>query len=216
HEVYEGEPAAVGDRALQHAVRSFGIRREDFLSVLSGVERDLTTGRYETFGQLRAYCFDVASSVGLLCLPIFGRDDAPARDRAIDLGLGMQLVNVLRDVREDALRDRVYLPQEDLRRFGVEPGELGRGVPNTALDSLVRFEAERARTLLRSGRELLPLLEGRNRFCPAALVGIYGDLLEKIERAGGEVVQRRVSLTGRRKAWLALRAAASRWDVMHR
>lgn len=213
--VYEGSPASPRDRALQHAVRAYGMERRHFEAVLDGVERDLTQRRYATFDDLYAYCFEVASSVGLLCLPVFGRRDALARRHAIDLGIGMQLTNILRDLAEDGLRDRVYVPQEDLRRFGLgeetlvgTPGraaERARDV-GTAFDALVGFEAARARSFLRSGSRLLPLLPPRSRFCPAALAAIYGDLLETIEESGRRVLLRRVELSAWRKAWLSVRA----------
>jgi phytoene synthase len=214
-EVYEGSPSLPRDRSLQHAVRSFGVERRDFLAVLSGVERDLTPHRYATFDELYRYCFEVAASVGLLCLPVFGRRDALARRHAVDLGIGMQLTNILRDLAEDAARGRIYLPAADLERFGVgekilmdcAPGSQEQPV-ELALDGLVRFEAARARRFLQSGRRLFPLLERANRFCPMVMGAIYEELLGGIERLGGRVLRRRVSLSGLRKAWLAARVRA--------
>ncbi len=186
------------------------------------MERDLTARRYPTFEDLRGYCFQVASSVGLLCLPVFGRRDALARGRAIDLGIGMQLVNILRDLAEDGRRGRIYVPQEDLHRFGVRQEMLltassgaespvaGRpegpgGNAGTALEKLLRFEVARARSYLASGRELLPLLRRPDRFCPAVLSAVYGQLLDRIEQSGVGVLRQRVSLPGWRKLWLAAR-----------
>lgn len=210
-DVYEGTPRAPGDLALQDAARSFGIERRNFIALLNGVERDLTSQRYATFDELYGYCFGVAASVGLLCLPVFGRRDALARRHAVDLGIGMQLTNILRDVREDAARDRIYLPAADLQRFGLDeqaltqPGLGGEedGARFARLDALIRFEVQRARRFMESGSSLLPLLEPANRFCPAVLAAIYGKLLDRIERAGGRVLLRRISLSGPQKAWLA-------------
>jgi phytoene synthase len=122
-EIYDGCPVAPRDAALADAVRRFGVERRDFQALLGGVERDLDPRGYATFDELFAYCFDVAASVGLLCLPVFGRRDALARRHAVDLGIGMQLVNILRDLREDADRGRVYVPLADLERFGIEEAD---------------------------------------------------------------------------------------------
>jgi phytoene synthase len=222
-EVYDGAPADPLDCALQDTVHTFALDREDFLSVLAGVERDLTARRYPTFEDLRGYCFQVAASVGLLCLPVFGRRDALARERAIDLGIGMQLTNILRDLAEDGRRGRIYVPQEDLHRFGVreemlltatssgaESPAAGRpegpgGNAGMALEKLLWFEVARARSYLASGRELLPLLRRADRFCPAVLSTVYGQLLDRIEQLGAGVLRERVSLPGWRKLWLAAR-----------
>jgi phytoene synthase len=234
-DVYGGRPEPPRDRALQDAVRRFGVERRDFESLLNGVERDLSSPRYATFDELFAYCFEVASSVGLLCLPVFGRRDALARRHAVDLGVGMQLTNILRDLAEDGARGRVYLPLADLRRFGLEEEELrelasrsaggdgdqgsrqlGRGSvagqdgADRRLDDLVRFEAARARRFMASGAGLLPLLHPRERFCPWMLAAIYGEVLTRIERLGGAVLGRRVSLSGARKLWLAAQAMTTR------
>ncbi len=211
-EIYEGRPEPARDAALQDAARRFGIERRDFEALLSGVERDLTARRYATFDELFAYCFEVASSVGLLCLPVFGRRDALARRHAVDLGVGMQLTNILRDLAEDAANGRVYLPQADLRRFGLEEeglGAVGPRRPDHRLEALVRFEAARARRFMASGARLLPLLEPRERFCPWMLAAIYGEVLTRIERRGAAAIGGRVSLSGTRKLWLAARALAS-------
>ncbi|HEY7461001.1 MAG TPA: squalene/phytoene synthase family protein [Gemmatimonadota bacterium] len=226
--IYEGRPERARDLALQDAVRSFGIERRDFESLLSGVARDLDAPRYATFDDLFGYCYGVAASVGLLCLPVFGRHDALARRHAVDLGIGMQLTNILRDLGEDGARGRLYLPRADMRRFGIVEGELldlawraregsrhtmaresapGATVPRPdgRLDRLVRFEAARARRFMTSGLRLLPLLEPRERFCPWMLAAMYGEVLEGVEKLGGGVLGRRVALSSARKLWLVAR-----------
>jgi phytoene synthase len=204
-EVYAGSPTRALDRALQHAVRSFGIQRADFETLLRGVERDLTPARHETFEDLLGYCYDVGASVGLLCLPVFGRSDPAAQRSAVALGLGMQLTNILRDLGEDGRRGRLYLPRSDLRRFGVPEEVLTRGTPapSPELDALVRHEAGRARRFLEEGRGLLDLLDRRSRFCPAVLGRLYGEVLDRIEALGSAVVETRVRLRVPRKAWIA-------------
>jgi phytoene synthase len=210
-DVYDGRPRLARDLALQDTVRRYAVRRRDFLALLSGVERDLTTRRYATFEDLYRYCFEVAASVGLLCLPVFGRSDPLARRHAIDLGVGMQLVNILRDLAEDARRNRIYLPQAELQRFGVAESALvpePQSRPGDGFLELLRFETRRARHFLQSGRSLLPLLSPAERFCPAVLSTIYSELLQQVEAQGGEVLSRRISLARPRKLWIATRIFA--------
>ena len=123
----DGNPDGPVYSALAHAVREYGIPWEDLSEVARGVEMDLTLSRYETFEDLATYCYRVASVVGIICIHIFGFSDPLAREYAVDLGLGMQLTNILRDIKEDAEMDRVYLPQEELRRFGYPEEALMAG-----------------------------------------------------------------------------------------
>jgi phytoene synthase len=230
-EIYEGQPEFARDLALQDCVRSFGVERRDFESLLNGVERDLAGPRHATCDDLFGYCYGVAASVGLICLPVFGRRDALARRHAVDLGVGMQLTNILRDLGEDGAGGRLYLPRADLRRFGIAEGEVldlswktrersWRSVAHESapgasalrsdgrLDRLVRFEAARARRFMTSGLRLLPLLEPRERFCPWMLAAMYGEVLEGIEELGGVILERRVALSSARKLWLVARGMA--------
>ena len=134
--------------ALRHAVDVFAIPHQYLYELLEGVETDLTVQRYATFQELRRYCYLVASTVGLICIHIFGHGDkGEAREYAVDLGIALQLTNILRDLKEDAGRDRIYLPQEDLRRFGYTEEMLFHSEMNDAFRGLMQFQVERAVTL---------------------------------------------------------------------
>ena len=170
---------------------------------------DLAPRRYETFHALREYCYLVASVVGLISIEIFGYTDPRAREAAVDLGLAMQLTNIMRDIREDADAGRVYLPQEDLRRFGYTEDDLMRGLVNNAFVGLMRFQAQRAREYFRSGGTLLAYLSPRSRACPAVLHGLYSRLLDRIEQRGFDVYGERVRLSSGEK----LRIMAELWTT---
>jgi phytoene synthase len=163
--------------------------------------------RYQTFDELVVYCRAVAGSIGRLCLAIFseGTATADATQLADDLGVAMQLTNILRDIREDHECGRVYLPAEDLRRFGCE--ELPAVDPDRARD-LIRFEAARAREWFDRGLELVDLLDARSAACVLAMTGIYRSILERIAGEPEVVLDRRISLPAWEKAWLAARSLA--------
>jgi phytoene synthase len=168
--------------ALAEARRSFNIPARPLHDLLNGVERDLTQTRYETFEETLAYCYGVASTVGLACLPIFGLPEEPNRDFAVKLGLAVQMVNILRDVTGDARRDRIYLPQEDLRRFGVSPEDLLEGRCPVGRHGLMMFQAARAQALFDAARSALPS-SSRRAARPARLMGaLYQTLLLKMIR----------------------------------
>ena len=186
--------------ALGDAATRFGIPWEHFDEILDGVEMDLDISRYETFDDLREYCHKVASVVGLVSIRIFGHDEHPEVETyAVDLGLAMQLTNILRDIKEDAGRDRVYIPQDELRRFGVSETDLTNGVVNGPFRELMRFQVERAREFFESGRKLIPLLEPDARACTAVLIGVYSSILDRIEAADYDVFSQRMSLGTREK-----------------
>ncbi len=195
--------------ALQDAIDTYGIPMEYLEEVINGVEMDISKTRYATFEELREYCYRVASSVGLVCIEIFGYDDPDAREHAVDLGLAMQLTNILRDVEEDMERDRVYIPQEELARFGCSEDDIFQGRVNDNFRDLMRFQVERAREYFRKGKRLLPLLSPRSRACPAVLHGTYSRLLDRIEASGYNVFGRRVSLSTGEKLVLMARLWAN-------
>lgn len=192
--------------ALAQAGSAFPIPLGAFGDLVAGVRMDLDGVEYATFDDLVPYCRRVAGSVGRLSLSVFGAPDPPsAEPLADDLGVAMQLTNVLRDVHEDLGRGRVYLPAEDLDRFGVELADLaGPGSDRTA--SLIRFEADRGRSWFRRGLGLLSMLDRRSRACAGAMSGIYSRLLLRIEATPNAVLTGRLSLSGGQKAWVAWRA----------
>jgi phytoene synthase len=202
-EVGHGDPVLI---ALADAHLRFELPLDAFASLIDGVELDVRGTRYETFEELVVYCRHVAGSIGRLCLAIFGVDDRErAAPMADDLGVAMQLTNILRDVREDGERGRVYLPAEDLRRFGIsDPAQ----APADALAELIRFEAARNREWFARGLVLVDLLDSRSSSCVLAMTGIYRGILERIERQPAEVLERRISVPVWEKAWLAARSLA--------
>jgi phytoene synthase len=206
--------------ALADAQQRFPLPSDALRELIEGVRMDVTGTTYESFDELVVYCRRVAGGIGRLCLAIFGlRADARgeaarahAERLADELGVALQLTNILRDVREDAENGRVYLPAEDLRRFGVDLSVgSSRGPLNDArqfecLSALVRFECERAREWFDRGLALTRMLDRRSAACVLAMAGIYRRLLERIEERPEEVVRRRMSLPAREKAWVAARA----------
>jgi len=190
--------------ALADVAQKYDIPKEYFHEVISGVESDLVKDRYEDFDQLRRYCYQVASVVGLICLQIFGYKDEAAKQRAVDLGLAMQLTNIARDVQEDLGYGRIYLPQDEIARFGYTEEELKSGVVNEAFTELMRFQAQRARSYFQSGFQLLPYLSLRSRACPAVLGRLYSKVLERIEDADYDVLNNRISLSTGEKVRVTL------------
>ena len=207
HAALSGDPDGPIMIALAHATATYDIPESLFGDVIDGVEMDLVTRRYDDFDELQVYCRRVASAVGLISIQIFGYRDPRAKEYAIDLGLAMQLTNIIRDVQEDAERDRVYLPQDELARFGYSEEQLRAGIINDDFLGLMRFQAERARHYFDSGARLLPLLQPRSRGCAAGLHHLYSRLLDRIERRGFDVFSSRVSLP----AWEKLRLTCMLW-----
>jgi phytoene synthase len=196
--------------AVADAARRFPIPLGAFGELVDGVEWDVTGRTYATFADLVEYCRCVAGSVGRLCLGVFGsKPHAQAAEFADVLGIGLQQTNILRDIREDLGNGRVYLPQEDLDRFGVELrlDEQGALVDKEGeLAALIRFSAERARGWYADGLQLVPLLDRRSAASCLAMAGIYRRLLSRIEANPSLVYDRRLSLSGWAKAGVAVRA----------
>jgi 15-cis-phytoene synthase len=192
--------------AFHHTVRRFGIPHEYFHAMIDGVLSDLDPRRFQTFDELYRYCYQVASVVGLTVVHIFGFDTRSALPLAEKCGVAFQLTNILRDIREDAALDRVYLPAEDLRRFGVSEDDLRAGNRNEAFLRMMRFEAARARAYYNESQPLLDLIHPRSRPSLWALVTIYSSLLERIERSNYDVFRRRVRLSALEKSWIVVRA----------
>jgi len=192
--------------AFHHTVRRFGIPHQYFREMIDGVLSDLEPRRFETFEQLYRYCYQVASVVGLTIIHIFGFDTRSALPLAEKCGVAFQLTNILRDIREDAERGRIYLPTEDLQRFGVSEEDLNAGRRDEPFLRLMGFEAERARTYYNESRPLLDLIHPRSRASLWALISIYSRLLERIEGSNYDVFRRRVRLPLWEKSWIVWRA----------
>ncbi|HEY2696228.1 MAG TPA: presqualene diphosphate synthase HpnD [Pseudonocardiaceae bacterium] len=198
--------------ALAHAARTTGLPLSAFDDLITGCEADVRGTHYETFEDLKYYCYCVASTIGRLSLAVFGTTDlATAQPIADSLGLALQLTNILRDIVEDRGNGRIYLPKEDLDRFGVtlDIDEHGKLVDDeTGLVALIEFEAARARAIYAEGLRLLPMLDRRSRACCGAMAGIYHRLLGRIMARPWLVLGGRVSLPGWEKAIVAGRSLA--------
>jgi len=203
--VYTGSPTLPQGVALQPFVREFGLPRVHFEQLIEGVEMDLVCSRYQTFDALSEYCRRVASAVGLICLEIFGYRDPGSKAYAESLGMALQLANIVRDVGTDLQRGRIYLPMEDLRRFGVAEGDLQRGVVTDAVAALLRFECDRAREFYRRAAAQLPSIDKRSLVAARIMGGIYYGILQRIERAGYDVFTRRIRVPRPQRAVIALR-----------
>jgi phytoene synthase len=191
--------------ALADAVLRFPIAVDAFGELIDGVEMDVAGTHYATFADLLPYCRRVAGAIGRLSLGVFeARERETASVYADDLGVAFQLTNILRDIREDLQNGRVYLPSEDLERFGCD-----LSAPDDRIVDLVRFEADRARAWFESGLRLLPLLDRQSAACVGAMAGIYQRLLGRIERRPDLVLRGRVSLPTWEKGWVAVRSIAA-------
>ncbi|HEX7377696.1 MAG TPA: phytoene/squalene synthase family protein [Pirellulales bacterium] len=192
--------------ALADTVARYQIPPRYLHELIDGVEMDLNDGHYQTFDELSGYCYKVASVVGLSCIHIWGFRDERAFTPAIQCGIAMQLTNILRDLQEDAACGRVYLPREDLERFGYTAHDLRGGIVDERFRDLMRFEVSRAEELYLAAAELADWLSPDGRAVFGAMTGIYRGLLDEIKRADGDVFGRRIRLT----TWRKLRIAG-RW-----
>lgn len=186
-------------RMLAGVVAEYGIPREDLEALVDGVEMDLRVTRYASWEQLRSYCRLVASSVGRMCVRIFGFSDPAALDHADDLGVAMQLANILRDVREDLALGRIYLPQDDLCHFGAGEQILLSGAPSPGWERLMRYEIERVQQLFASGLRVTRVIPRRPAACVFTMAGIYQAIVDQIAADPSLPLTRRASLSGREK-----------------
>jgi phytoene synthase len=202
--IFEGrEPATPQGKHLVPFVAKFSLPRSGFEDLIDGVAMDLQCNRYETFDELRQYCLRVASAVGLICVEIFGYRDLHTRDYAINLGIALQLTNIIRDVTPDLERGRVYIPLEDLRRFGCTEDDLRAGTVTDGVRRLLAFQVDRARRFYRKAEGALPRHDERRLVAARIMGAIYFELLRSVERAGYDVFRERVRVGRPRQALLA-------------
>ncbi len=199
--------------ALHDTVRTHGIPHEYLRAALDGVAMDLDVTHYDTFADLYLYCYRVASVVGLSCIHIWGFDGERARAHAEAAGIAFQLTNILRDLAEDAGRGRVYLPEEDLRRFGYPREALLRGERGEPFEALMRFEAGRARDYYEAGAALGPLLPPPGRAVFLAMMRTYRGLLDAIVRRNFDVFAGRVRVGRWYKLWQVVKVLPVRWGL---
>jgi len=205
--IYVGTPAHPVALALHEQVQQRNLPKEYFLEIIDGMEMDLDQHRYETWSDLALYCHRVAGVVGLLSAEIFGYTNRQTLKYASELGTAFQLTNILRDVREDARRGRIYLPREDLVRFGVNEQSILSHQHTPQVQALLAFELERARGHYRKALALLPAEDRYAQRAGLIMSAIYQATLDEIEQDGLRVLDRRVSLTPLRKLWIAWRTA---------
>jgi len=198
-----GEAATPQGTTLAPFIAAFALPRSAFDDLIDGVAMDLQRNRYDTFEELRQYCLRVASAVGLICVEIFGYRDVQTRDYAIDLGIALQLTNIIRDVAPDLARGRVYIPTEDLRRFGCTEADLKAGAVSENVRQLLAFQVDRARRFYGKADAALPRRDERDMVAARIMGAIYFDLLRSIERAGYDVFSQRVRVGRPRQAMIA-------------
>jgi len=203
--LYSGNPQHPVTRALLPFIETYSLSKEHLGEIIDGMEMDLRQSRYLDWPGLEAYCYRVASVVGLLAAGIFGYRDERTLDYARNLGIAFQLTNIIRDVGEDARKNRVYLPIEDLKRFNVPAADILQARESPAFRSLMAFEAERARGFYDRAMSALPPGDRRAQRPGLIMAAIYRALLEEIQRDGFRVLTQRTSLTPLRKFWIAWR-----------
>ncbi len=189
---------------LVSVIQKFHIPTHHFLDLLKGMEMDLVKNRYDTFGELEQYCYRAASTVGLICAEVFGYHHERTKQYAVNLGIALQLTNILRDIKTDAKKGRIYLPKEDLQRFGYSEEELMNSVYNGQFRALMKFECERAHKYYRTAKSCLAE-DDKPLFTAARAMGnIYYLLLLRIERANYDVFSKRIRLASPVKLLVAM------------
>jgi phytoene synthase len=205
---FAGSPQHPVTRALLPLAAEFGIEARHLLAVVEGCQMDLTQSRYLDFPALERYCHLVAGVVGEVAARIFGQADPVTTAYAHKMGLAFQLTNIIRDVGEDAMRGRIYLPISELQRFDVKAHELLQRQDSERFRALMAFQAERAHALYDEALALLPAVDRRSQKPGLMMASIYRTLLREIERDQFQVLQQRVALTPLRKLWLAWKMQA--------
>jgi phytoene synthase len=201
--IFDGVPQHPVAQALKPVVQAFQLPQEHLLAVIDGMAMDLDFDRYPDFALLERYCDRVAGVVGLMSAQIFGYSNDSTRAYARDLGIAFQLTNIIRDVGEDAQRGRIYLPQDEMERFGVAGAELFQKRVTPGFKALMEFQVQRARKFYDKAFAALPAADRRAQRPGLIMAAIYRALLDEIVRDGFRVLDRRYSLSPLRKAWIA-------------
>ena len=202
-DTFAGHPGHPVGRALQPVIATFNLPREHFDAIIDGMQMDLDWNRYPDFATLETYCHRVAGVVGLLSAEIFGYRDGATREYARNLGLALQLTNILRDVGEDARRNRIYLPLDELASHDVSVDDIIRYRETNAVARLLRSQAQRARGYYTAAFAALPAGDRKAQRAGLIMGAIYRQLLDEVEAEGTAVMNRRVALTPLRKLWIA-------------
>ena len=204
HQLYQNNPQHPVTKALNDVIRTYHLDQEHFIEIIDGMEMDLDQNRYTDFKQLQLYCYRVASVVGLLSAQIFGFSNRKTLKYAHDLGMALQLTNIVRDVGEDARRDRIYIPLDELEKFGVTESDILNGKSSEHLQALLNFQIERAEGFYDRALKTLPTEDKKLQRTGLIMTAIYRTLLREIKASGSEqVLHSRISLTPLRKLYLA-------------
>ena len=207
-QAFAGQPSHPVMQALMPHTRSYGITAQQLLAVIEGCQMDLQQTRYLDWPGLQHYCHLVAGVVGEVAARIFGQTQEQTTQYAHKLGLAFQMTNIIRDVGEDAMRGRIYLPVDELQRFEVKAQELLQRQYSDRFTALMRFQAERAHALYDEALALLPAADRRSQKPGLMMASIYRTLLREIETSGFQVLHQRIGLTPLRKLWLAWKMQA--------
>jgi phytoene synthase len=189
---------------LGKIISNFNIPLDPFFELIKGMEMDIQRDRYKSFDDLQLYCYRVASTVGLMCIEIFGYNHPSTKDFAIDLGIALQLTNILRDISKDAESGRIYLPQEDLKNFQYSETELISKVYNDQFKDLMKYETGRAKMYFNSATSHLDLDDKKTMFAARAMQHIYYKMLEKIISADYDVFNNNIKVSNFEKIGIAL------------
>ncbi len=204
--IYSGRPQHPVGQALIPIVKQYRLSQEHLLEIIDGMEMDLDRPRYADFKALQLYCYRVASVVGLLTVEIFGYSDRQTLKYAHDLGIAFQLTNIIRDVGEDARRNRIYLPLDEMRQFGVTEADILGSRESEGFQKLMAFQIERARQYYRQALAHLPATDRKSQRTGLIMAAIYQATLDEVVSSGCHVLKERVSLTPTYKLWLAIKA----------
>jgi len=205
NDLYQGQPHHPVSHALLPVIRDFNLPAEQLLEIIDGMEMDLSLHRYEDFKSLRLYCHRVAGVVGELSAVIFGYTDRATLRYAADLGLAFQLTNIIRDVGEDARRNRIYLPMDELAKFNVPASDILNARQTENFRQLMEFQYQRAQQFYEQAFAALPAADRKTQKTGLIMSGIYRTLLEEIRHDGFQVLTHRTALTPIRKLWIAWR-----------
>ena len=205
--LFAGAPQHPVTQALQSVIAAYNLPQEQFQEIIDGMAMDLQQQRYASFKELNLYCYRVASVVGLMAAEIFGYEDRQTLKYAHDLGIAFQLTNILRDVGEDAARGRIYLPTDEMERFGVTADDILQHRMSDGMHALLQFQATRAREYYQRAFARLPESDRYAQRSGLIMAAIYLSTLDAIEQQDFPVLQRRVRLPLWRKLWISWRTA---------
>jgi 15-cis-phytoene synthase len=202
--IYQGNPTSEFGEQLLPSIEEFDLPKQPFLDLIDGMEMDLKWHSYQTFADLREYCYRAASTVGLICIEIFGYESARTREYAVNLGLALQLTNILRDLKEDTARGRIYIPVEDLERFGYSERDLRENLYNAPFIELMKYEHARASSYFEKAANSLPDQDRPSMFAAEIMGAIYKELLDQIPVVQFDVLRNRLTVSKSRRLRIAL------------